>query len=114
MRLWGYFLKREGVAEGLTPEQLYKLAEITPKEQGAFIEEFSRNYRSLVRSRLLVQKGCASLLDAMKRGVGISEKEIKLAVNYDLILTDVQEAIKRKLERNGKEEKDKTIEGFKK
>ena len=113
MNLWKHFLKRYSILENTSSENLYALAENTPAEQGAFIEEFCRNYTGYIRAKLLRERGYSTLLDALKAGTDISDSEIKQAITPELLLEDVKQVLYRKSERNGKPEERKFQIGFK-
>jgi len=111
-RLWQHFLGKYKVLDNLNGQQFLTLAEITPAEQGAFIEEFCRNYKGHVRTELLKSKGYFTLIDALKNRANISMKEVGEAINYNSLVKDVDAFVQRKLDKNITTEKQKQIKGF--
>lgn len=114
MRLWQNFLKKHSILDNPLPEHLYALAEATPAEQGAFVEEFCRNYKGYVRAKLLRERGYDTLLDALKEGTDVSDSEIRKAITPELLVEDVKQTLYRKSERNGKKEESPQFIGFRK
>ncbi len=114
MRLWQHFIKKYDLSSNLAQEHLYALAEQTPAEQGAFVEEFCRNYRGYIRAKLLREKGYSTLLDALRAGTDISDLQINKAITPELLLEDVRQVLYKKSERNGVKEKSPSFIGFKK
>ncbi len=112
MRLWQHFSRKYGISDNLNQEQLNALAEATPAEQGAFVEEFCRNYMGYTRAKLLKARGYSTLLDALREGKDLPEKEIKEAIDYETLFEDLKYVLQRKLERNGKSTEQKQPIGF--
>lgn len=106
-RMWEHFLttncwNRMG---GISQEQFYALAEATPEEQGAFIEEFCRTYASTRRNAWLRAKGFRTLVDALKCDVKYDPLKEADSINFGTILSDVEEAIRKKEERTASNQK---------
>lgn len=97
-RMWKHFAKESKLID-LTDEQAYQLAEITPAEQGAFIEEFARNYKRARRTAILRERGYSTLVDALKKGVNISEGEIAQSLTFANLYADLTATLKAKYER---------------
>ena len=97
-RMWKYFAGKHGIMN-LTDEQSYMLAEATPEEQGAFIEEFNRNYRRVRRTAILKEKGYNTLVDALKNNARIAEDEITSSITFDTLYADVDATLKAKYSR---------------
>lgn len=114
MRLWKHFLKKNDILDNLKAEQLYELAEITPQEQGAFIEEFCRNHKGHARASILKSMGYATLLEALKNGKNVPDEEIKKVIRYDTLMSDVMNSIERKLQRIETTDGNYTPIGFRK
>lgn len=110
-RMWQHFLGKYDVIK-LTEEQSEELASITPNKMGAFIEEFSRGYLAQRRHALLLEKGYNSLLDALRKGDSLSEKDVKGSVNYDVLRESLKDYLERLKLRNGKPKDEKTEIGF--
>ena len=99
--LWQYFSAKNTGLE-LTTEQSIELAQLTGKTSGAFIEEFTRTYKTTLKRKMLHENGYSSLIDALKDGYRPAEEEIAARVTYDNIVSDVRDALSREGERNGK------------
>lgn len=108
-RMWEHFLTITGWnrRRGINQEQFYALAEATPEEQGAFIEEFCRTYDSTRRNAWLKAKGFRTLVDALKCDVEYDMSNELDSISFETILSDVEEAIAKKAERNGQNKKGK-------
>lgn len=106
-RMWDYFTRKYVVIK-LDPEQARELAKSTEAKQGAFIEEFCRNYLGYVRASLVKEKGCRTLVEALRKKVKVDDRDVKKAVAYDRLFNDV-----RSILGEPKEESEKVI-GFKK
>ncbi len=110
--MWRYFADKYDLMD-LTSEQSVELARITPSEQGAFIEEFCRNYRRTRRRALLKEKGYATLVAALKEGVRVTEEEVMSSVSYPSLMDDVCKALEEKGKRNGDRQNGDGVAGFK-
>ncbi|MBI2110421.1 ATP-binding protein [Candidatus Woesearchaeota archaeon] len=110
-RMWKHFTSEYNLMT-LTEEQALKLAEATPEEQGAFIEEFARNYRRSRRTAILREKGYSSLVDALKQKVNVTEAEVRQSISFDNLYTDLDMALKTKYERAEKKENARQAIGF--
>ncbi len=97
-RMWKHFAGEYKVM-ALTDEQAYRLAEATPAEQGAFIEEFCRNYRRARRAVILKEKGYNSLVDALKHSANITDDEVTSSTTFDNLYADLGATLKAKYER---------------
>ncbi len=97
-RMWKHFTKKYDVMS-LKEAEAQVLAEITQKEQGAFIEEFCRNYKKFRRQVVLKQKGFNSLVEALKKGEKISDKEITKDLDFEQFYNDVEGCLRFKYER---------------
>lgn len=113
-RMWQYFGKQYELVD-LTDEQAGELGELTGREQGAFIEEFCRGYLGARRQAILKEKGFASLVQALKQNVNVSEQDARSTINYEQFSTDVKYALERKYSRNGNSapKEETKIAGFK-
>jgi len=106
-RMWKYFLGKYNVLQ-MTEEQAEQLAEITPQESGAFIEQFSRTYHNQKRQALLKSLGYETLVDALKRGVTVSEDDVRISIDYETLRQDLAGSLEAKDRRtNGDKEKGK-------
>ncbi len=103
-RMWQYFADKYHVL-GLTDEQASALAEATPAEQGAFIEEFARNYRRMRQKALLKDRGYKTLVDALKHNVNIRDRDVTASITYDTLLTELDATLKAKEKRTKEEQK---------
>ncbi len=112
-RMWKHFAGEYKVIT-LTDEQAYKLAEVTPEEQGAFIEEFARNYKRARRTAILKEKGYNSLVDALKHNAYIGEDEVAKSITFDNLYADLITNLKAKYERlkESKKEDERKPIGF--
>ncbi len=100
-RMWLHFAMKYGLFE-LHDDQAVQLAEASPAEQGAFIEEFCRNYLGLRRSIALKAKGFRSLVDALKEGdASVTDAELKKSINFGGLYDDCIAATRAKDERCG-------------
>jgi len=97
-RMWKHFAEKYNVLI-LDDKQAYKLAEATPAEQGAFIEEFARNYRRARRTAILREKGYSSLVEALKHNAGTSEEEITSSIGFDNLYADLSTTLEAKYQR---------------
>ena len=97
-RMWKHFAEKYNVLI-LDDKQAYKLAEATPAEQGAFIEEFARNYRMARRTAILREKGYSSLVEALKHNAGTSEEEITSSIGFDNLYADLSTTLEAKYQR---------------
>jgi SpoVK/Ycf46/Vps4 family AAA+-type ATPase len=110
-RMWKYFIKEKGVLS-LTDEQAYQLGRVTPAEQGAFIEEFARNYKRARRTAILKERGYTSLVDALKHNANVSEQDVTNSITFENLYADLVTTLKAKYDRvNGDKDKPKSI-GF--
>lgn len=104
-RMWEYFSTKNKIAD-LTLGEAFDLAEATPEEQGAFIEEFCRSYQGRVRSELLKAKGHKSLVAALKANESVTQDEIEVSMDFDRLYSDLQKALEQKRQRlYGEQEK---------
>lgn len=110
-RMWTHFLNKYEIIS-LTDEQSNELASLTPKVMGAFIAKFSEGYLSQRRHVLLQAKGYNSLLDALKKGENVSEKELKNSIQYDVLRGELKDYLNDAEKRNGQLDDDKTDIGF--
>ncbi len=112
-RMWKHFTGEKTMT--LTDEQAYKLAEITPEEQGAFIEQFARNYRKAKRTEILKKKGYNTLVDALKHDANVTEDETTKVITFESLYTDLEAELKAKYDRlrKSKEENGHKTAGFK-
>ena len=99
-RIWTHFAREYKVME-LDDAQAQRLAESTPAEQGAFIEEFARNYRSARKRALLTDKGYKTLVDALKHNQSIPDGELDKSITFERVCEDLTTALKAKYERTG-------------
>lgn len=99
-KMWRHFGRVYKVME-FDETQAQKLAELTPAEQGAFVEEFSRNYRSARKRALLAEKGYKTLVDALKHDQSIPDDELNESITFDRVCEDLTKALKAKYERTG-------------
>ena len=99
-RMWRHFAREYKVME-LDDAQIQRLAESTPAEQGAFIEEFLRNYRSARTRALLAEKGYKTLVDALKHNQSIPDDELNKSITFERVCEDLTIALKAKYERTG-------------
>lgn len=97
-RMWKHFAGKYKVMT-LTDEQTYKLAEATPAEQGAFIEEFCRNYTKARRAIILKERGYNTLVDALKHNANITNDEVTESITFDNLYIDLVSTLKAKYER---------------
>jgi len=112
-RMWKHFAGEYKVMT-LTDEQAYKLAEATPAEQGAFIEEFARNYGRARRTAILKEKGYNTLVDALKHNVNITEDEVTKSITFENLYADLGATLKAKYDRvKDKQENGQKSIGFK-
>lgn len=109
--MWGHFTKKYGILS-LNEEDAVKLAKATPKEQGAFIEEFCRTYEGKRRQELVKALGHKSFLDALKAGIQIHSDEIKKSITFDAVYQDLSSALVAKTTRANSQEGTKAL-GFK-
>ncbi|MDO8556456.1 MAG: ATP-binding protein [Nanoarchaeota archaeon] len=91
-QMWGYFAQKYGVL-AMSPEQAVQLAEVTPSEQGALIEEFCRNYVARVRSTAMKQRGYRNLRDALKAGLVVDEQALRKLITFESFLADVKNLV---------------------
>lgn len=96
--MWKYFADAYKIMN-LTDEQSYALAETTPAEQGAFIEEFCRTYRRVRRSAILKKRGYESLVEALKDKVNVSEGYLTRTITFTNLYQDLTAALQTKYER---------------
>ncbi|MBI2549459.1 ATP-binding protein [Candidatus Woesearchaeota archaeon] len=99
-RMWQHFVGVYKIME-LDDVQAQRLAELTPAEQGAFIEEFSRNYKSARKKALLADKGYKTLVDALKHNQSIPDDELNQSITFERVCEDLATALKAKYERTG-------------
>lgn len=111
-RMWKHFAGKYAVLS-LNDEQALALAQATPEEQGAFIEEFCRYQRGATQSALVKARGFATLVDALKSGEKVTEEEITRAISFETLYAGVTAAIQEKYDRLGQQAKGNGI-GFKK
>ncbi len=103
-RMWKHFAEKNKIMS-LTDEQAGKLAKAVPAEQGAFIEEFARNYLRARRSVLLKETGYNTLVDALKQDANISEEDVISSITFDNLFDDLTAAIRSKYDRLKEERK---------
>jgi len=109
--MWQYFASKYGLLR-LSDNESMQLAENTPQEQGAFIEEFCRTYQANNRARKLKTKGHKNILSALKQGEIVSNEE-QDRIEFSELLIHVQEYIHDKMERLGRKKPPKKEIGFK-
>ncbi len=109
--LWQHFATRHAGLE-LTVEQGMELAGLSGNASGAFIEEFTRNYRNIQKRKILRKRGYSSLIEAMKDSYRPKGEEVDARVNFDNLLEDVKAAIPKHKARNGNGKKKKKPIGF--
>ena len=111
-RMWKHFSNEYNVLK-LSDSQAQALADITPAEQGAFIEEFARNYTRARRNAILRERGFITLVDALKKGANVKEAEVTKSINFDTFCADLEASLKAKYQRNGVEtEPEQSTIGF--
>jgi len=103
--MWSYFLKKHVNIE-LTAEEAKSLAETTPKEQGAFIDEFCRTYVGMRTAGILKERGY-TLFDALKKNITVPREEVMSSVTPTQILTDLNNYVEGR-HKNGR----KSIAGY--
>ncbi len=96
--MWKHFANEYKIID-LTDEQTYRLAEATPTEQGAFIEEFCRNYTRARRAVVLRKRGYSTLVDALKHNANITDEEVRRSITFDNLYVDLAAALKTKYDR---------------
>ena len=114
-RMWQYFTQKYEIAN-MKDEESTRLAELIPSEQGAFIEEFCRNYHANRRKAILADKGYATLVAALKAGVQIHEDEVRQTYSFATLQDDIMTALDNKYARsngNGSHQDKKEPIGFK-
>lgn len=125
-KMWNYFLGKyramsgiedgqlyDRIMSGLEDSQLDELASITEGEQGAFIEEFSRNYIKYRRSQILKGMGYNSLVEAKKNGMSISDDVVRETIEYKQLVEDVRMALEMKSKRSGEKQQGRlVVRGF--
>ena len=112
-RMWQYFLKDKKVLE-IGDEQAMQLSELSQREQGAFIEEFSSAYLNHRRQKILEERGYSSVLDSLRKGVHIPDGEVAKSVNFEAVKQDLTTyliAKYQRLEQNGDKKRKEQI-GF--
>ena len=97
-RMWKHFALESKLID-LTDEQAYQLAEVTPAEQGAFIEEFTRNYKRTRRTAILRAGGYTTLVDALKKGANVPEIAILRSITFGNLYADLAATLTAKYER---------------
>ena len=110
-RMWRHFAGKYAILS-LNNKQDLALAQATPEEQGAFIEEFCRCQRGAARSALVKARGFATLVDALKNSEKVTEEEITRAISFETLYAGVTAAIQAKYDRLGQQAKGNGI-GFK-
>ncbi len=110
-RMWQHFTRKHKIIE-LSDTQAYELAEATPEEQGAFIEEFTRNYMRTRRTILLKRNGYANLVEALKKGARMGDEEVRNTITYDVLRQNILEAIETKHSRSRQPSKRANPIGF--
>jgi SpoVK/Ycf46/Vps4 family AAA+-type ATPase len=103
-RMWGFFLNKNNIIE-IEKKDSRKLAELTPLETGAFIEQFCRGYMPLRRQTLLNEKGYPTLLDALKDKANISEEDVRKTITFEMVENDLNNHIESKRKRNGNDKR---------
>ncbi|MBI1969352.1 ATP-binding protein [Candidatus Woesearchaeota archaeon] len=110
-RMWKHFAKKYEIMK-LKDKQAEALGKAIPMEQGAFIEEFCRNYLSLRRALVLKEKGFPSLVEALKQGTRVKDKEVKATITFDTLHADLATALEAKYTRTNGEAEKKRAPGF--
>jgi len=110
-RMWKYFSGKYRILQ-LDDEQAKQLAETAKAEQGAFIEEFCRNYESLRRKKDLAAKGYGNLVDALKKGEKVVSSKVRPQITFDTLYHDARHSLNEKYERLSEEFKNEKHVGF--
>lgn len=97
-KMWRHFAGKYGIFS-LSEEQASELAKVTKAEQGAYIEEFSRSYLIEIKGKLIKARGYSSIVEGLKEGVSISEREAREAISYEQLKADITESLKAKYTR---------------
>ncbi len=100
-KMWQYFAKKYEVLD-LDEAQALTLAQSTPEEQGAFIEEFCRGYLTSRRNALFKSRGHKTLIEALRKKAKISDVSIRKSISIDQMNKDLGYALERKKARRGK------------
>lgn len=89
-KMWAYFLKNHHDLE-LESNEIRQLAEATPREHGASIEEFSRTYALRKRVDVAKRNNSSSLMELLLKGQKLpSQEEIRSKMNFFTLLQDVR------------------------
>ncbi|MBI5065756.1 ATP-binding protein [Candidatus Woesearchaeota archaeon] len=100
-KMWKYFAQKYEVLK-LKDDQALVLAQATPEEQGAFIEEFCRGYVTSVRNKLFKDLGHTTLVQALRKQAKVSDTSVRKAIKFDKLTEDLEFALQRKKARNYK------------
>ncbi len=98
MKMWKYFSSANNIME-LDDRQAIALADSTPKEQGAFIEEFCRSYEKIRKLLFLKTLGYSSVLEALKGGASLRNSAPPKEVTFEVLIADVLHTLQIKYER---------------
>jgi len=110
-RMWKYFTRKYGVLE-LKDKDAETLASETGEEQGAFIEEFCRNYLRARKQSVLKDKGFMTLVDALKNKARVKESDVKSTINFKQFYADVKSSLTKKYDGKSDKKEERRPLGF--
>ncbi|MCR4327304.1 MAG: AAA family ATPase [Nanoarchaeota archaeon] len=93
-KMWAHYIKKNMDIE-FSEEEYWDLAKFTPREQGAFVEEFTRTYYSTVQTFTLTKLN-KTVQESLIQGTYLEEEVIKKDLTFEKFKNTLKERLELK------------------